>query len=76
MDTNSIDAFIQTSVDGFTQIYNTVSPPAGQLPPGYPQPVTPLVYSVSTPAGAAVGIDSSTLIVLLALAVGIWWLSR
>ena len=69
-DLNSIDAFIQTAGDEFTQVYQTVNPP--------PVPaVQPIVYTTASPAGgSAVGIDLGSLVVILAVVAGAWWLLR
>jgi hypothetical protein len=71
-DINSVDAFITTAGDEFSQIYNTVNPPAVVAPT-----VTPIVYTSASPAGgSAVGIDLSSLVVIVGVIVGIWWLLR
>jgi hypothetical protein len=71
-DVNAIDQFLSTAGDEFTQIYQTVNPPPAQS-----APVTPIVYTSASPAGgAAVGVDLSSLILIVGVIVGVWWLLR
>jgi hypothetical protein len=69
-DVNAIDAFLHTAGDEFTQIYQTVNPPATPA-------VTPVVYTTASPAGGtAVGFDLGSLVLIVGVIVGAWWLLR
>jgi hypothetical protein len=69
-DPNQIDAYIQSAADGFTQIYQTIRPPAQP-------PVTPVVYTTQAPAGgAALGVDLNSLVWVALIAVGVYWVLK